>query len=309
MLGARNVRVGFKNLSGVTVMGVDLTVPATDSYGLLFSNCQNFRLTGSRVSGGNIGISVGVKCTDFEIDGNVVTGSGFSAIMAKDDGSDRDSGFVMRNIKIHHNEISSTGGEGVYIGNSSYHKGHDLTGVHIYNNTFKDIGWDAIQLGCATGSTIHDNVIDNAGTKKEKFQGNGIQLGEGTTAKCYGNIIRKTSGNGIISLGVNSEIYENVILYAGENGIFLDDRVPAGTWNRVYRNIIVKPAMDCLSISANHGIANEAWDNLLLSPGSFGMVPGRDSFIRILSDVILKDVNNRKSTDKAEAEYYLGRYK
>jgi hypothetical protein len=298
----------FVNLNEVTVMGADVVVPVKDPYGLLFSNCTHFRLTGSKITGGNIGVSVGKGCTDFEIDHNVITSSGFAGLMAKDDGAKRGE-FIMRNVKIHHNYVENTGAEGFYIGNSSFDKGHDLVGVWIFSNTFNGTGWDAIQAGCSTDCKIFDNIIDNAGTKKEKFQGNGIQLGKGTTALCYGNVIRKTSGNGIISLGKDCEIFENVILFAGDNGIFIDDRLPMGTWNKIFKNVIVKPAMDCLSISANHGVQNEAWDNLLLMPGSYGKVTGRDSFIRILSDVLLKESNNRKSMDESEAAYYTERYK
>lgn len=296
----------------VVIRGGSVTVPSNLSYGLKFDNCRNFRLTGTHVKGGNIGITCEKRSTDFEIDHCEVSGTGFAGIMAKDDGEKRTdpNPFVMQNVSIHHNYLHDTGGEGVYIGNSSYLKGHDLKHVHVFKNTFKNTGLESIQLGnCIEGAKIYKNTIDNYGTKNEKFQNNGVQVGEGTGGLCYRNVIRSGTGNGIIVLGIaDNIIHGNVILYAGENGIYCDDRISLGTGFKFTGNIIVKPKVDCFGIQANKGLQNEITNNLFVLPGSFGVMPTRDSFLNKGTDVIVKESDNLRSMDEQLAGFLIAKY-
>lgn len=308
--------IGVRNCE-ITVDGpVNISVSKDLSYALKFDDCKNFWLTGVnkrlKLSGGNIGIAIEKRSTDFEIEHVEVSDCGFAGVMAKDDSAKRTDAdpFVMRNVKIHHCKIERTGGEGLYIGNSSYLKGHDLENVELYSNTFKDTGWDSIQLGnCIKGASIHDNTIDNYGTKNERFQNNAIQLGEGTGGLCFRNIIRKGTGNGIIVLGLgDNNVYDNVILNAGENGIYCDDRVTPGPGFKFIGNIIVSPRVDCIGIFANKGLLNEARNNQLVLPGSFGVMPTRDSFLNKGADVLVKDVNNLRSRDEQLAGFLLAKF-
>lgn len=321
ILSAKNIYskpLRFLNLRDceITVDGpVTVTVPKEFSYNFKFENCKSFRLAGDdqlKLSGGNIGVAIEKRSSNFWIDHVTIVDSGFAGIMAKDDSAKRLDlePFVMRNMKIYKCTIERTGGEGVYIGNSSYLKGHDLEDVEIYSNTFKDTGWDSIQLGnCIKGASIHDNVIDNYGTRNERFQNNAIQIGEGTGGLCFRNTIRKGTGNGIICLGIaDNNVYDNVILNAGENGIYCDDRVSIGMGFKFIGNTIVKPRVDCLKIEANKGLQNEVRNNLLVLPGSFGILPTRDSFINKGADVIVKDVNNLRSRDEQLAAFILAKF-
>lgn len=240
-------KIIFRNIQGtkdkpVKIINCDGNVIIeSDGNGILLLNSSHFRLTGTDIikqdygiqirntPKGAQGIVVSGRSSDFEIDHIKIHNTGFSGIMVKTDPSCKTNTyergkFTMYNILIHNNFIHDIPGEGLYIGNSFYTgtKGycgyvqypHEIRNIKIFNNTIKNSGWEAIQLGCAVDSAeIFDNYIFNFGTQNKKSQNNGIQVGLGTTGKVYNNYIEKGPGAGIVIQGIgNNLIFNNIIL-------------------------------------------------------------------------------------------------
>lgn len=290
-------------------------------YGFTLESCKYFRLTGTgdpskvygiRIKGtgpGANGLNFSGSCSDFEADHIEVCNTGFAGIVSKTDpdceGKFTRGAFVQKNISFHDNYIHHTGGEGFYIGNSFYSgwddnqkcRGtlllpHEIHGLRIYNNKLEYIGWDGIQAGCATEDVeISGNTIEYYGLSGIKSQGNGIQIGEGTTGKVYNNIIKNGKGNGIILLGLgNNLVYNNLIVNAGENGIFCDDRetIP-GSEIAIINNTIITPAENGISIFSEPTI-NKCYNNIIIAPENYKTFEaddthrkGQDAFIFLLS--------------------------
>lgn len=314
--------INFVNILGskfdpIIIHGGTVTVPINLSFGVKFDNSRFFLFTGTRVVGGNLGVSCDKKTSDFELAHLEVSFSGFCPIMCKDDGSQRGA-FTMENVSIHHCTVHDSGqtkhadgeykGEGMYIG-STAPNGHDLRNISIFNNVIFNTKWDGLQLGQGVeGCEIFNNVISNFGTANKEPQNNGLQIGNRTGGKCYNNTIKRGSGNGIIVLGdATNEIYDNKILEVGGNGIFCDDRESVGKGFNFTRNIIVSPGLDCIKIMANRGLLNSIHHNRLIRPGSFG-VPKRDAFINKSPDSLVDDYENQRSMDEALASFLIAKY-
>lgn len=250
-----------------------------------------FRITGGdvdnvygiKVFSGHMGVSLGSFTTDVEVDHVEITKSGFAGIIAKTDPTCDEAtwrgNFLMENVKLHHNYIAETGGEGIYAGNSFYggmntdcgvKLPHEIHGITIYKNVLKNTGWEAIQLGCATrDASIHSNTIENYGVENVSAQNNGIQIGAGTGGVVYNNLIRKGAGNGIIVMGLGDNvIYNNIIDQAGGYGIFCDERASTGQGFVFLNNTIIEPKSDGIRIYAEQLPMNVIVNNVIAKPGS-----------------------------------------
>ncbi len=288
--------------------------------GLKTENSRYFRITGGntdqvygiKIIGGHMSLNLTKLSTNFEVDHIEITNSGFAGIMAKTDPSCDEAtwrgNFVMKDVALHHNAISATGGEGIYAGNSFFtgmstpcgtKLPHEIHNISIYSNVIKNTGWDAIQLGCATkGASIHGNIIENFGTKNEAAQNNGIQIGSGTGGSCYNNLIRKGTGNGMIVLGLGDNIiYNNIIDQAGGHGIFCDERYTPGAGFKFVNNTIINPKGDGIRIYAELVPMNAIINNIISNPGSYSTYvyprTPSDAFVYKLSkDVKIEMANN-----------------
>lgn len=297
----------FINLNG------DVVVENNDdnnlNYGISIQNCSYFRFTGTGNPKSKFGIkilktqlsasglSIDKLSTNFEIDHFEIAHTGFAGIFSIsqptcDETSNRGN-FVQRNVSFHDNYIHNTGGEGMYIG-SSFYTGyqskdcngvskvlypHDINGIRVYNNRVDSSGWDGIQVGCATfDCEIHDNIVTNYGVKNENVQKAGIQIGSGTTGRCYNNAILNGTGTGINVFGIgNNLIYNNIIANAGRMtdtiktayGIFCDDRytIPDASFDFI-NNTIINPLTDGIRIYSKKSKNNKFYNNLILKPGS-----------------------------------------
>ncbi|MFN6946078.1 MAG: right-handed parallel beta-helix repeat-containing protein [Cytophagaceae bacterium] len=257
---------------------VTFQVSPTGSFSFKTDNCSHFVISGSgssdqygiEIAGGNLGLSLDNMSTNFEVHNLEIHSCGFAGIMAKTDprcdGSANKGTFTMQDIKFHHNYIHNVGGEGFYIGNSFYSgwtgnkscsgtelHPHDIHGVRLHDNIVKQTGWDGIQVGCASADAeIYNNLIEDYGMEGVPVHSNGIQLGEGTTGKCYNNIIKNGKGHGIILLGLGgNEIYNNLIINPNR-GVFADSRVTnSGTDFAFYNNTIVNPTQEGFLIYSN----------------------------------------------------------
>ena len=331
--GTVDKQIVFINCGGeVLIQNNDL------QYGISISGSSYFRLTGTgngggsygirimeTMIGGSMGISVGGRSTNFEIDHIEIANIGFAGIMAKTDpkcdlSTNRDN-FIQYQTIIHDNYIHNTGGEGLYIGHSFYNgilstcDGQEvllipsvLKGVRVYNNVIDATGWDGLQVGSATEDCeIYGNTITNYGLKAISAQHSGIQIGGGTTGKCYNNYIANGTGNGMSIFGLgNNDIYNNVIVNSGYNyypgepknihGIFMDDRatIPGSSFN-FYNNTIVNPKADGIRFMGTQSIDNKFYNNIILKPGSLGtynQYSSQNSYINVGSVVGVSSIQS-----------------
>jgi len=305
--GTAQNNIVFINCGGeVIIKGDDL------QYGVSIVNSSYFRFTGTgdeniqygikvlkTKAGGTMGLGISERSTNFEVDHIEIANVGFAGIMAKTDpkkdlSSNRDN-FTQYQSIFHDNYIHNTGGEGMYIGHSFYTgttsviDGKEVTlfpsvlkGVRIYNNRIDSTGWDGLQVGSATDDCeIFGNFVTNYGLQNISCQQSGVQLGGGTTGKCYNNYIAEGTGNGMSIFGLgNNDIYNNIILNPGNNfnttedknihGIFVDDRatIPGSSFN-FYNNTIVNPKADGIRFYSVMSKNNKFHNNIIINPGSF----------------------------------------
>lgn len=180
-------------------------------------------------------VYVGGLSSNIEIFGIEIVKSGFAGIMAKTDPSPDDPkawrfNYVLSNLKLHHNYIHDTKGEGMYIGYFTYEekngvKAHSVKNTKVWANKFENIGWDGFQIGCADYNTeVHNNTINNYGTDDKQFHTAGMSINSGFNGKIYNNTIQNGTGPGIIITPLDSaSIYNNTISNVGKNsyGIYI----------------------------------------------------------------------------------------
>lgn len=315
IIGTATAPITIKNCGGTAVLN------ATGmTYGIKFGNSKYFRLTGGstpglygiKVQSGHINMSFEALTTDFEVDHVEGTSAGFAGIMAKTDptcdAATVRGNFTMRNVSIHDNYIHDCAGEGLYIGNSFYKNGvstscgrkypHEIHYLKVYNNKVRNSGWEGIQVGCATvGAEIYSNTVEYYGKKNAAAQNNGVQLGEGTGGKFYGNFIKSGPGNGLIILGLaDNVVHNNIIVSAGASAIFCDDRLSTGTGFKFINNTLINPKQDGIRIYAEY-LKNVVLNNIIVNPGSYTTYTyprtANDSYVyKISSKVNLEMANN-----------------
>jgi hypothetical protein len=91
-------------------------------------------------------------------------------------------------VNIHHNLISKTGFEGIYIG-PSYSTQNKLRQVRIHENKVVHTGWDNIQIGNCEDCFIEANLILDSATKNEYGQNYAITINPGSRAYLRGNTL------------------------------------------------------------------------------------------------------------------------
>ncbi|GGH05778.1 hypothetical protein GCM10007352_09680 [Mucilaginibacter phyllosphaerae] len=332
----------FKNLKGtetapIVIMNkggkVNFTVAATASYALKTQNCRYFKILGIgdaatkygfNVNGGNISVTLDDLSSDFEISFVEVRNSGFAGIMAKTDPScdiaTQRGHFTMKNISLHHNYVHKTGGEGFYVGNSFYADGrplacgtvlpHDVVNVKIYKNMIDSAGCEGIQVGSAiAGCEVYKNTIRMPGLSPfANGQDNGIQIGEGTGGVCYANLIEKAPGDGIIVLGLGDNlVYNNIILNAGEHGIFADSRYTPGPNFKFINNTIISPALNGVKLNSETIPMNTVINNVIISPGAGVAIARKSTAVKLTAsnNYTGTDVSLLMFTDYAKKDFHL----
>lgn len=255
IVGTKENPVIIRNFDGVAEVYSD------EGYGMKFEHSENFILTGDgsgdqfgiKVSTEKgFFVTMEMFTTDFEISRLEIAGptknglggdeAGFAGIGVKTSPyQDYDvfadpsrQGWIMRNVSIHNNYIHDTGGEGLYIGHGFY-KGrkekdapvvtysHSIKGLRVYNNLIENVGYDGMQIKNADEDVeVYNNVVRNYGTKNKPAHNEGLFIGEGTMGKFYNNVFDTGSGSGCMIQGLgNLDIYNNVFMNQGENGIYV----------------------------------------------------------------------------------------
>jgi hypothetical protein len=316
--GSSSAPIKIKNCGGtVTING------SGKPYAIRTEQSSYFRITGGssgygiKVNGGHMSVTFDKRSTNIELDHVEVYNSGFAGVVAKTDPACDNLGvrgyFTMRDLKFHDNYVHNTGGEGFYIGNSFWLGGvstscgrkypHAVENAKIYNNLVKYTGWEAIQVGSAPwGTEVYGNRIENYGTKNVNAQNNGIQLGEGTVGKCYGNFIKYGKGNGIIIVGNGKNlVHDNVIVNAGQDGIFCDDRV-YGEGFVFTNNTIIRPGLNGIRLYADQVKLSKIQNNIIIAPGNYYKLTyprkREEAYVYKLSSAVRVQVmNNYNSLD------------
>lgn len=127
-------------------------------------------------------------------------------------------------------------------------------------------------------------------------------MGEGTVGKCYGNFIKGGKGTGIILVGNGkNHVYNNVIVNAGQDGIFCDDRV-AGEGFVFTNNTIIRPGLNGIRLYADQVSMSKVQNNIVIAPGNYNKLvyPRKKEeayFYKLSSAVRVSVLNNYYSLD------------
>lgn len=148
---------------------------------------------------------------------------------------------LISGIRIHHNFVSQTGAEGIYIGSEPRDKPFEELGkierVEIAYNRLEQIGWDGIKMKVSVGgSSVHHNIIHGTGLAGYAKHESGITVAM-SVVDVYSNTIVGSvegikSGRGIED-GSN-RFFNNIVADVETFGIETDD---AGA--RVFNNTVV----------------------------------------------------------------------
>jgi hypothetical protein len=346
--GATYKNIVFKNMRGTATLPITIkncggtaTLNATGApFGIKTMSSSFIRITGGtgtargiKINGGQMSVTLEYLTTNVEVDHIEVGNSGFAGIMAKTDPTCDDAtirgNFVMRDVRLHDNYVHDTGGEGFYVGHSFWNKGvstpcgqrypHAIEGVKIYNNTVKNSGWESIQVGSApSGAQVYNNHIENYGVKNTLYQNHGVQFSEGAPGEFYGNFIKGGHGNGLIIMGnAQNFIHDNVIVNAGMDGIFIEDRT-TGPGFKVLNNTIINPHDNGIRLYSDLVPVNDVYNNIVVNPGKFSSYTyprsGNDAYVyllnktmkvQILNNYFTRDINAVKFVNAAADNYAL----
>ena len=328
--GSSSSPITIKNCSGQVRIGNSST-----SYGIVMNNNKHIRFTGTgssdeygfRVDGGSkylaSGFAIATKSSDFEIDHLEIT-KVEAGVLAKTnpscDASTWKGNYTMRNVKFHDLYIHDIKGEGFYIGHTSLKvsvkcngstknvEPHRIENLKIYDNQIENAGWDGIQVAQASNNCeIYNNRVYNYGTAKKSSQQAGILVGGNTTGKVYKNWVQKGSGSGIQVFGTGTiTVYNNMIIEAGEDAIFCDDRSPSPMTVRFVNNTIINAKDAGISMYSDESSSNVAKNNIIVSSNG-------KYITKLNSKVKLSESNNYqtgslsnvKFTNSTSGEYKL----
>ena len=192
--------------------------------------------------------------SDMELFGLDITGSSFTAIMAKTDPDGTNpwwwnGNFDQKNFRLHHLYIHDTDSEGCYLGyytagqekvtytgdtvtfenlksdSVTYTKGqaymkkaHYQTNFRFYRNRFERTGYDGVQISNAIGEVCYNTLIGCA-YKEESSQTSGLSI-QSFSGKCYNNFLLNSHGpNMQVGPIGNIEIFNNVVQSKYGNGV------------------------------------------------------------------------------------------
>jgi hypothetical protein len=321
------------NCGGKVLIGPDpLVTPLPDTaIGLPINSSRHFVLSGKGdpahrygiyvrgTTGGRSGIALGTLSEYFRVEGVEVSHTAFAGIMSKTDPrcdlSANRGVWTQHETYFHDNYIHDTGGEGFYVGHTSYGGynttcngvsttlyPHVIEGVGITANRVERAGWDGIQLSSAPlDANVSGNTVEDFGLEARFGQQQGIQIGSGTTGWVDGNVIKDGTGNGIEMHGLGDNfIVNNLIVRPDGRGVYL------GNWGAepgkgffLFNNTIIEPGSHGIQMLNVDGTGNAAYNNLIVGPDRIaGTSP--EVCISVGSGVDWTASNNLCADDPAE---------
>jgi len=301
---------------------VIITGASSNSYALKAWQCKYIRISGTgdginnygiELKGTHQGLMLDYLTTNAEVDHVEVHDIGFAGIMAKTDPSCDPAtwreNLTITDISLHDNYVHNTVGEGFYVGNSFWSSGMNLScgtkypsaieGVRIYNNKVRHTGCEGIQVGSAAKDCeVFNNDVQYFGESPfANSQNNGIQIGEGTGGKLYNNIIKNGPGVGIILLGIGDNVVSNnIIVDAGAQGIFVDERYTPGNGFTLVNNTIINSGSDGIRLYSEKVPMNTVINNIIVNPKS-------GKYINTASGVKLTAKNNYTTMNIADVKF------
>ncbi len=362
--GVRNSFLRITNLKGspekpiVVINGPGKVIIHNEDKGggMAFRNCEYIHFTGTGDKRTNYGILIdtayigatglGIEelSNHFEIDHVEICNTGFAGLMVKTDPScdstTWQSHFEMQDIRIHHNYIHNTRGEGMYIGFSKpglYEKkcsafpikvsAHRIKNLKIYNNVVTKTGFDGIQIGCATENIeVYNNEISYFGQrcdKDGKYYGmTGIVVGGGSSGAYYKNRITDGMGSAFQIFGEGDiYLFDNMIIRAGQaaycseievspSSIFGDDRTEHNGYSVfIFNNTIIDPpgkAIDFRNLNhkkniiVNNLIVNQTANNLSASENAGKIIVKEINETAVEGNIILTNDIKKNITNNLD---------
>ncbi|RMG23756.1 MAG: hypothetical protein D6730_13850, partial [Bacteroidetes bacterium] len=334
--GTAEAPITFINCGGQLV----LQQPNQHSYVLKISDSEHIRFTGTgdpafeygvRIIGEGLpGSGSGVELTDIynaiELDHLEVSNTEFAGIWAKELPFNCDlhrGNFTLNDLKIHHNKFYDIGTEAVYITrenapytSASMSCGDSLTiypygmkGTRIFNNHIERTGWDAMEVhGAFEDCEIYGNTIIDYGLAGDPGQQKGILMGDGTTGKCYNNVLKNGAGDGIVLNGWKTNtVFNNIIENTGRIGILCRQRsVPTDTGAyEILNNTIVNTGFDGVMINSSI-TRNFVLNNIIVNPSNLEFItlgPGVNA--TTAGNYLDMDINNVQFVDPENSDYNL----
>ena len=324
--------------------------------GILMMHCEHVYFVGSNNNGGleygfeiftnpdplifmaaptNHGIKVSKFSKEVHISGFDIHDMKFAGMAAKtepkpDDPStwrnDPTGGFLLTGMRVHHNHIHDTEGEGLYFGYFNAHSlgtatnslgqqveyfAHVHTDLMIYRNKFIRNGYDAIQVGNHIGhNEIHDNLCLDSGHLDVFGQNSAMSMGY-YCGDIYNNICNNVIQFGAFQQGT-VRIFNNLLdsIYGRNVDVIYLHVEPNPKFNYSVSPPVITDAQDDLS-----ECKYEIFNNVILAgrqavqvnckivPGYY--LPNKVDFINNI--VVIKDYswnNNKYAIDNADRDQW-----
>ena len=231
-------------------------------------------------------VAVGDLSSNVEVDHVEAYEAGFAGFMVKTDprcdGSANLDSFVMRDVRLHHNWIHDTKGEGIYFGSTGYGGReydcngmkvllfpHEHHGADIHDNLIENTGWDGAQIGVTPEDcAFYRNTIRNVGLAGEQYQQQGLQIGGASVCEIWGNVLMDGPTNGVFILGAgDTRVYNNLIVGFGDNGIYANDQeLDLQARYRFAFNTIVQSGSSGLTVFGAKLGPGYAYSNVVVGP-------------------------------------------
>jgi hypothetical protein len=153
-------------------------------------------------------------------------------------------GQVISGLHIHHNFVTNTLAEGIYLGSEPHGRPFaslaKLERVEVDHNLVKDVGYDGIKVKVAIADvSVHDNVILNAGISRTPAHQGGIKLAMSVGDYYSNTVVGAVEG---IRMGrtipnATTRYFNNLVAGVVDVGIEADE-----TGAQIFNNMVVSSA-------------------------------------------------------------------
>lgn len=188
--------------------------------------------------------------------------------------------YVQRNMKVLHNYIDSTHGEGFYLGDYDRNGDVDHTDangkrmlpvigdtIEIAYNIFHHTKWTACQFTSWRIASLHDNYVTDYGYSNTSSHQAGLAFGGYNNGSIYNNVVSNGTGNAYQIFGFGRiYFYNNVDSSSGQQSLFGTDapdsvQLSASQEDSVYNNYTYHPntTSGVYRFNADHSVTNNVW--------------------------------------------------